>query len=136
MCNAATLCGQLRHVLPNVKNGTFRIWGEWFGKPYDNWLTLKRCDAHEDALLLYFDQGEKLSIWSPAGLLADKSAFRINDAVRVRLEWFAYGRPRLPSNLYFEDFVKAQGRIRVTTNIDWYNPKFNPKTSEPAVEIL
>jgi hypothetical protein len=42
------------------------------------------------------------------------------------LEWFAYGRPRLPSNLYSEDFVKTQGRIRVTTNIEYKLTDTNP----------
>jgi hypothetical protein len=46
-------------------------------------------------------------------------------------------RPREePENLYFEDSTKSADGISTSTNIDWYNPKFRPRKTEPAVEIL
>jgi hypothetical protein len=136
MNEVGTFAEIIRRALPTVKKGSLRIWGEWFGKPYDNWHTLTGCDAEGEALRLYFDDDEKLIVWSPKGLIADMSTFRIAQADRVRLEWFYYGRPKVSSNLYFEDFVKSGQRICVTTNVDWYEPKFMPKATEPAVEIL
>jgi hypothetical protein len=115
---------------------TLRIWGESFE---DNVLTLKSSDGHGDLLRLYFDQGEKLSIWCPTGLSVDPATFRIADATRVRLEWFYDWLPSRRATAidpYFEEYLKSPEGIHVTTNIDWYKPKFKPKLSETAVEIL
>jgi hypothetical protein len=54
----------------------------------------------------------------------------------VRWEWFYYGRPKIASNLYFEEFVKSPEGILVTSTIDWYKPDFRPTPSMAAVEIL
>jgi len=131
------LAGQISRALPNVKSGTLRFWGEWFGRPYDNRHTLVRCEASQDDLLkLYFHEDEVLSVWSPRGLTISSSSFRIAEAHRVRWEWFYYGRPKIASNLYFEEFVKSPEGILVTSNIDWYKPDFRPTPSMAAVEIL
>jgi hypothetical protein len=35
-------------LLSRLRGGTFRFWGEWFGKPYGNWHRLVRCEADGD----------------------------------------------------------------------------------------
>jgi hypothetical protein len=59
---------QLNKALPNIKSGTLRFWGEWFGRPYDNMHTLVRCEYAHDVLTLYFNEGEVLSVWNPKAL--------------------------------------------------------------------
>jgi hypothetical protein len=86
MSEAEACAEQIHRALPKVKAGTLRIWGEWFGPPYDNWHTIKTCDANGDRLRLDFDQSEKLLVWSPTGLTVDKSTFRVTGAKRVRWE--------------------------------------------------
>ena len=82
---------------------------------------------------MQFNHMELLSVWSPGNLVASKTLFRIEDAERVRWEWYYYGRPQTPENLYFEDFVRGQNGV---TNANWHEPDLQPDYSFPAVEIL
>ena len=85
----------IRQMVPKAKRGTLPFWGEWFGRPYDNFQTLSKCDVEGECLRLIFDQGENLVICSPQGASIDEATFRIQNAARVRWEWFYYGRPRV-----------------------------------------
>src|SRR5580704_161436 len=123
MSETEKFADRIRQALPNVKSGTLRFWGEWFGKPYDNWHQLVRCEAKPDVLRLFFNEDEILSVWAPGRLEVDRSTFRISTADRVRWEWFYYGRPKTASNLYFQDFVRSSAGISATTNVDWYKAK-------------
>lgn len=136
MSDAEQLADRIGKALPRVKSGTLRFWGEWFGRPKDNWHQMVRCDAQQDVLRLYFNEGETLSVWSPEELALDDSTFRISRANRVLWEWFYYGRPKVDSNLYFLDYMKSSEGVTATTNVDWYAPNLKPKSRGPAVEIL
>lgn len=48
-----------------LKGGTFRIYNDWFGKPYDNVHSVKsgNYDFNTKILILQFDEGEQLEIW-------------------------------------------------------------------------
>jgi hypothetical protein len=37
---------QISNAIPNIKPGTMRFWGEWFGKPYDNQHKLVKCEVN------------------------------------------------------------------------------------------
>jgi hypothetical protein len=136
MNNAHVLADRVRKLLPNVKRGSLRFWGNWFGRPHDNYHTLIRCEGDANVLKLFFDEGETLSVWSPLEMAADRSQFRINSADRVRWEWFYYGRPKTVENLFFEDFVRAGQGVAASTNVNWYSPDLTTDLSLPAVEIL
>jgi hypothetical protein len=71
----------------------------------------------------------------------NQSTFRILNGVRVRWEWFYYGRPQTPENLRFYNYVKINDRIEVSTNVEWRSsgfpfPEFRPSATRPAVEIV
>jgi hypothetical protein len=69
--------------------------------------------------------------------LIDVRTFRIDDAERVRWEWFSYGGSKTPENRYFQEFSKQQGGLVVgETNVAWYTLDLRASTSEAAVEIL
>jgi len=135
---------RINGALSNVR-GTLRIWGVWFGKSYDNIHTLIQCSLEGEQLRLYFDGGEVLSISAPRGLALSSSPFRIGDAHstfridnadKVRWEWYYYGRPRVPANRYFQEFVRHADIIAATTNVDWYAAKLEPDSSSAAVELF
>ncbi|MCG8408088.1 MAG: hypothetical protein MI923_23055 [Phycisphaerales bacterium] len=134
--DAKTICDELRLLLPHVKSGCLRFWGEWFGRPMDNQHKIVQCDVHGDTLRIFFDQGETLTVHHPQGYTASALDFWIVDADRVLWEWYNYGEPQIPENLYHKDFVKQDGDVTATTNVDWYSPSLNPSTEERAVEIL
>jgi hypothetical protein len=133
----------INQKLPDIEPGTLRLWGQWFGRPYDNAHRLVGCDAPQtDLLHMHFNEGELLSIWSPRDLHIGPNTQRsrpillIMDAARIRWEWFYYGRAHIPANRYFNEFVKASDGIEARTNVDWYAPNLQPVITEPAVEIL
>jgi hypothetical protein len=115
MTNAEILANRLSKQLPRVKSGTLRIWGEWFGRPYDNVHTITTAVAQGDTLIISFDQGETLTIESPDKAAFDQNRFQIGIASRVRWEWFYYGRDRLPENRQYLDYALAARRASSRT---------------------
>ena len=105
-------------ALPNVKSGTLRFWGQWFGRPYDNLHTIVSCDATEDCLRVRFDDGEVLAVWNPVDVEIDATRFRIGSATAVPWTWYYYGRPRTPENLFYRDYAKQADNIAFRTNWD------------------
>jgi hypothetical protein len=136
MTEAEGIAESIGRALPEVKSGTLRFWGQWFGRPYDNCHRIVACEAASEVLRVRFTEGEVLSVWAPRGATIDANTFRIADAARVRWEWFSYGRPKTAENLYFEEFVKDGHVVSAATNVDWRTPKLRPDPSHPAVEIL
>jgi hypothetical protein len=129
------MCAAIGRLGPNVKAGTLRFWGSWFGKPHDNWHRVRGAETDEDKLIIHFGEDELLTVWSPRGGEFGSNVFAIREASRVRWDWYYYGRPRTPSNRYFEDFRRGDS-ISVETNVDWYTPVFETDLNLPAVQIL
>ncbi len=118
------------------RGGTLRIWGQWFGRPHDNMHRITSAASTSDHVRLSFDQGETLAIWKPAGLEITTATFAVKQADRVRWEWYFYGRPQTPENLYYEDYVKQGDRVEATTNVDWHTPNLRPDPQMAAVELV
>jgi hypothetical protein len=115
--------------------GSLRIFGDWFGRPHDNCHVLTSVMAEEDYLTLRFNGEESLQIWTPSAPEFSGHRLGVRLASRVRWEWFYYGRPHLPENRYFLDYVVAADRINTTTNVDWYSPDLKPSSNEYAVTL-
>ena len=136
MTEVKDIAGYLQERLPRLKTGSLRFWGSWFGRPYDNSHKAVGFTSEGEILSVRFNDDESLQVWSPHGVHADERTFRIDDAARVRWEWFYYGRPKTPANRYFFDYVKSDGRVTVQTNVDWYTPAQDADIHAPAVEVL
>jgi hypothetical protein len=65
-----------------------------FGGRIDNVHILVSAEADGDRLVLSFEEGETLQIWNPARWHIDSRVFTITKAIKVRWEWFYYGRDR------------------------------------------
>jgi hypothetical protein len=135
MTEAQQMAEYVNGRLPDIKAGALCFWGEWFGRPFDNIHQIVSCEAEGEALRLHFNEGETLLVWSPLGLKADKKAFHIADAAKVRWEWFYYGRPKTESNRYVMEFMKDGGTISATTNANWYKPNLQGNPNAPAVAM-
>jgi hypothetical protein len=133
MSNAEKCAVLLNRNIGLLKTGSLRFWGLWFGRPYDNVHQIASCDHDRDLLRIWFNEAELLSVWSPDGLEANATTFRIATAARVRWEWYSYGKSRTPENLYFEDYPKG---VRGTSNVNWYQPILEPLPGYAAVEML
>jgi hypothetical protein len=133
---AERVAATINEAIPDLKTGTLRFWGEWFGRPYDNIHRVTACHAEKDHICIQFNEGEVLHLWSPQRATADHRTFRIEMASRVRWEWFYYGRPKTEENRYFMDFTYTGHGIDASTNVDYYAPNLQPTLQAPAVEIL
>jgi hypothetical protein len=123
----------IRSLLPTIKSGSLRIWGQWFGRPYDNVHTISGAKAVDDALVLSFHGGETLTIYKPERSVFDNDVFRVALASRVRWEWYYYGRSRSPENLYYLDYG-SEGQMLDT---NWrLGETSRPTQTAPAVELL
>lgn len=134
--SAAPIASRINATLPNVKAGSLRMWGEWFGRPHDNFHMMKRCSAAGSTLMLEFDDGETLTVESPEGLEVSSTVFAIRSASAVRWEWFYYGRPHVAGNRYYYQFVRSGSCVEAHTNVDWCRPNLSPSVDQNAAEFL
>jgi len=124
------------NALPRPAHGSLRVFGDWFGKPYDNDHHVRSATAESDRLVLEFDDDETLNIWAPSGVEVSSEEFRVARADRVRWEWFYYGREKLPANRFAIEHVIEGSAVKASTTADWFEPRFQPSTEQPAVELL
>ena len=133
---ARQIAKRVNSLLPNVKAGTLRIWGEWFGRPYDNYHRIVGCEADDGSVQVSFNEGETMTLWNPRGFHIDRDTFRIGAADRVRWEWYYYGRPKTSENRYYKDYRKTRDVISASTNADWTTSTLRLDPRSDAVEIL
>ncbi|TRZ42181.1 hypothetical protein [Robertkochia solimangrovi] len=119
------------------KGGTFRIFGDWFGKPYDNYHEIESAEYDEQLkrLTLNFNEGEKLEIYNPKHIFEASTFLKIINADRIQLTWFYYGKTQTKENQYFLDYNLKDKKVTTETNVDWYKPIFDVSLGEPALMI-
>ena len=130
------IAARVNSLLPNVKAGTLRFWGQWFGRPHDNCHRVVGAQATEDTLVIRFDSDERLTVVNPRGAVVTVSQFTIRCADKIIWEWFYCGRPHTPDNLYREEYTKEGTDIRAASTVDWCVPALCPSATFNAVEIL
>ena len=55
-----------------VKGGGLCIWGEWFGRPHDNFHIVDTVRWEKNEIILRFEEGEALYISNPMGIINEK----------------------------------------------------------------
>ena len=74
-----------------TKGGTMCFYGEWFGRPFDNFHRIIRSGYQDDCFKIYFDQGEVLSVFHPCRITSDAKHFEIIKASKVIWIHIPYG---------------------------------------------
>lgn len=92
-----------------VKGGSLCIWGEWFGRPYDNFHVIETVQWEKDEIILHFRGEESLYISNPVGIVNEKKSLVIRDATRILWRWYYYGREHTYENLYVRQYTKSAG---------------------------
>jgi hypothetical protein len=117
-----------------IKAGTLRFYGTWFGKPLDNYHKIVKLNyiELEDCLVFEFDRGEILSIWNAKKISTENNHFSIVDASWVRWTWYDYGKDKTPENLLFIEYYQNKSIITGRSNVDWFTFE---NLATPAVEI-
>jgi hypothetical protein len=117
------------------RSGTLQIFGEWFGRPMDNFHICRSCEVDGDSVVLHFNDGETLRVWRPSTVRNQSKALIIPAATRVRWEWNYYGRPKTSDNLLFLDYSNDGTIVRRESNAPWHLGNA-AETSAAAVQIV
>lgn len=75
-----------------MRGGSMCFYGEWFGRPYDNFHRVKRASIINDTLTIQFEGGEILTAASPGNIKNTEKEFIIVDAESIEWTWFYYER--------------------------------------------
>lgn len=131
---------RMKDNVSDIKKGTLRFWGDWFGRPMDNYHIIVNVQFNplENILILMFNDGEILTVWDPDNIKSDLSEFYIRSATKIRWEWFSYGQPKINQNLYYKQYEKQDSSIIVSSGkgtLNYSNEKIIKSTGEYAVEI-
>lgn len=134
---AERAAAELSALIDEVKSGTLRMFGGWFGRPWDNIHVARSVQTAGFDLIVTFNEGEELTISNPANWEFSRDLFRVRQASRVKWRWYYYGRPKEPGNLFtIEPWIDEVGNVQARSDVDWYQPHFEPSTSKPAAELL
>lgn len=71
--------------------GSLCFYGDWFGRPYDNFYKIKEYTFHDDILEIRFDEGDFLRITNPKNIVNDKEQFAVTHATKVEWIHHLYG---------------------------------------------
>lgn len=130
----------MKKNISRLKNGTLRFWGEWFGRPMDNYhiIVNVQYNPQENSLTLTFNEGETLTVWNPVNINSNPSEFYIRSASKIKWQWFSYGASQSHQNLYYKQYEKQASAIVVSSGkgtLDYGNRKIIKSVGQNAFEI-
>lgn len=94
-----------------IKCGSMCFYGEWFGRPYDNYHQIIKTFYENDWLEIYFLEGESLLIQKPLGIINHEKHFKVNDAKTVI--WKYYGDKRNVEKIYMYKKVDNSKYLKI-----------------------
>lgn len=71
--------------------GSICFYGDWFGRPGDNYHRIKEYSFDGEILEICFDSRERLIVFEPSGIINSDTEFSICNAKRVKWSWYPYG---------------------------------------------
>ncbi|MFC4557288.1 hypothetical protein ACFO3D_03560 [Virgibacillus kekensis] len=71
--------------------GTLRFYGNWLGRPYDNYHKILECSFNDEILHLKFDAGEQLKIWNANKIVFNAKELLIYESTCVEFIRYPYG---------------------------------------------
>lgn len=120
--------------LAEKPGGTFRFYGEWFGRPYDNYHAMTECIFKDGILEFKFNAGEKIRIWNPDNIIFNKKELIIQHSTCVEFIRYNYGKAQTKENLLIDRY--AEGELITSTLKSGKVHKKIVNHDHPAVELL
>lgn len=93
--------------------GALRFWGEYFGRPYDNFHSPVSAELNDEILIIQFKDGERLTVYKPSGIVNEPNDFHIENASKIVWEWYYYGNEHSPENLCKREYTNSAGTAGV-----------------------
>lgn len=97
--SAQTISNYINENLPNIKGGTLRFYGDWFGRPMDNYHKIVTASYKSNYLLLHFENKERLFVVEPSMCEINTNQFVISRSLGIVWQWYLYGTRQTEDNL-------------------------------------
>ncbi|MBR4622724.1 MAG: hypothetical protein IKO44_04210 [Ruminococcus sp.] len=119
------------------KSGSFRFWGDWFGRPLDNTHKPVKASLENGLLTAEFADGESLTVYGAKDVYSDEGRFYVTDAEAVVWEWDLYEEEQKSESTHcFIEYKRlADGRILKTTDLGRGIPEYLDAAGFKAVEM-
>jgi len=124
-------------IINNLKvkpGGTLRFYGEWFGRPYDNFHKIAECSFNHDILIIKFDAGEQIKIFNPNKTIINDKELIIKESSCVEFTRYDSGKPKTDENLIIVRYSIRETENPSNKGDNVYNKLIN--RNYPAVELL
>lgn len=109
-----------------TNGGTMCFYGEWFGRPYDNFHKIIKANYENDCLNIYFSNGEILSVVNPLGITNEENCFKIEKASKVVWQFNPYGdENNIPKRYIYKDCENGKILKTILDNEEIFYPKEN-----------
>src|SRR5699024_10519462 len=99
---------RLINQLEEKPGGTLRIFGEWFGRPYDNYHKISECTYKDEILKMTFDTGETIKIWEPSHIIFNANELIFKGSTCVEFSRYDYGKPRTNENVIINRYTNNE----------------------------
>ena len=120
--------------LEEKPGGTLRLYGEWFGRPFDNYHKILECMFKDRILHIIFETGEKIKVWNPDKITFNNSELMIKDSTCVEFLRYYQGKPQIEENLIIDRYSN-DALINSSIKSGMFYKKFIKK-GYPAVELF
>lgn len=80
--------------------GTICFYGDWFGRPCDNFHKFKGAVFEDNTLNIRFEHGEALTVIQPVDIINEPNRFEIKQAFKVVWTWHPCGSSTLKELSY------------------------------------
>lgn len=114
--------------------GSLRFYGEWFGRPYDNYHKILECMFKDGILDITFDTGETVRIWNPNNIIFDDNELTIKNATCVEFLRYYNGKPQTKESLIIDRYANDELIHPSIKSGKVYHKMI--KQDYPAVELL
>lgn len=96
-----------------MKNGTLRFWGDWFGRPMDNYHIVKKVDYNEveQILVICFEEDERCMILDPENIVNKEGRFCVSKASKIIWEWYSDGKKHESSDLHKRIYIYRDEKV-------------------------
>lgn len=84
MTDAEEAAAAIVERLGRIKRGSLCMFGQWYGRPYDNVYAVIDARADGNCLRVTFEGDDVLEIWDPADVVVNAATFHVGRASRVR----------------------------------------------------
>lgn len=96
------------NYLEEKPGGSLRLYGEWFGRPNDNYHKILLCIFKDGILKIKFDAGETIKIWNPNNITFNNNELIIKDSTCVEFLRYYYGKPQTIENSTIDIYSKGE----------------------------